>query len=124
MSFVHCNFNKFLKYNPETIDSWIKVLTHVPNSILCLLEYPPAGKKNLLKYIRDTSLTLDSSEDLTERIHFLPWQNNPFDHQIRTHDFCNVALDSHPYNGHTMAKQWPYNGHTTAQDGKSFLIHN
>ena len=78
--------------------------------MIWLEEYPPAGTTNLLQYIQDISLTLDLNnlEHLTERIHFLPWQNNPFDHQIRTHDFCNVALDSHPYNGHT-----------TAQDGKS-----
>lgn len=32
-------------------------------------------------------------------------KKNPFDHQRRNQDFCNVMLDS-----------WPYNGHTTAQD--------
>ena len=109
VSFVYCNFNKFLKYNPETIDSWIQILIDVPNSILCLLEYPPEGKSNLLKYVEEAALILDLNgrKDLIERIHFLRWSNNPFDHQKRIRDFCNVALDSHPYNGHT-----------TAQDGK------
>ena len=40
VSFVYCNFNKFLKHNPETMRSWIRILEEVPNSILCLLENP------------------------------------------------------------------------------------
>ena len=40
VSFVYCNFNKFLKHNPETVRSWIRILKEVPNSILCLLENP------------------------------------------------------------------------------------
>ena len=40
VSFVYCNFNKFLKHNPETVRSWIRILEQVPNSILCLLENP------------------------------------------------------------------------------------
>jgi len=40
VSFVYCNFNKFLKHNPETVRSWIRILNDVPNSILCLLENP------------------------------------------------------------------------------------
>jgi protein O-GlcNAc transferase len=40
VSFVYCNFNKFLKHNPETVRSWIRILNEVPNSILCLLENP------------------------------------------------------------------------------------
>jgi hypothetical protein len=40
VSFVYCNFNKFLKHNPQTVRSWIRILEQVPNSILCLLENP------------------------------------------------------------------------------------
>ena len=40
VSFVYCNFNKFLKHNPETVRSWIRILQQVPKSILCLLENP------------------------------------------------------------------------------------
>jgi hypothetical protein len=40
VSFVYCNFNKFLKHNPETVRSWVRILEEVPNSILCLLENP------------------------------------------------------------------------------------
>jgi protein O-GlcNAc transferase len=49
-------------------------------------------------------------EALSNRIHFLPWERNPFDHQRRNQDFCNVMLDSYPYNGHTVAQDALYAG--------------
>lgn len=45
-----------------------------------------------------------------QRIHFLPWERNPFDHQARNQDFCNIMLDSWPYNGHTVAQDSLYGG--------------
>jgi len=112
VSFVYCNFNKFLKNNPETVLSWIGILRKVPNSILCLLENPPSGIAHLRKYIKDvTSLTgHNDGKEINSRIHFLPWEANPFDHQMRNQDFCNVVLDSHPYNGHTTAQDALYGG--------------
>lgn len=47
---------------------------------------------------------------LVERVGFLPWERNPFDHQARNQDFCNVMLDSWPYNGHTVAQDALYGG--------------
>ncbi len=113
VSFVYCNFNKFLKLNPETIVTWIEILRQVPNSILCLLENPAEGIPYLRKYIHDVSSTLGHNNDgdtLNERIHFLSWQANPFDHQLRSQDFCNLVLDSHPYNGHTTGVDALYGG--------------
>jgi len=113
-SIVYCNYNKFLKSNPETVRSWIRILREVPGSMLCLLENPPQGVAYYRKFIHEAAGSVDSSDgtfvhgdgdELNRRIHFLPWQKNPFDHQQRNQDFCNVMLDS-----------WPYNGHTTAQD--------
>ena len=115
VSFVYCNFNKFLKNNPETMISWIETLRNVPDSILCLLENPPSGVQNLRKFVIDvaSSSGINDGRDLNERIHFLGWENNPFDHQMRNQDFCNVIVDSHPYNGHT-----------TAQDGTFLIQHS
>ena len=106
VSFVYCNFNKFLKNNPETMLSWIHILEEVPNSILCLLENPKEGVPNLRKFVTDVT----TSSDLNARIHFIPWEKNPFDHQQRSHSLCNVMLDSHPYNGHTTAQDALYAG--------------
>lgn len=120
-SVVFCNFNKFLKNNPETVRSWVRILREVPNSMLCLLENPPSGVPYLRKFIHETAGTSTNDEDpdsfvegdgveLNSRIHFLSWEANPFDHQRRSQDFCNVMLDSHPYNGHTVAQDALYGG--------------
>jgi len=122
VSFVYCNFNKFLKNNPETMRSWIRVLEEVPNSILCLLENPSEGVANLRKFVGEevaaakakaNTAEVDnnySDSDVDARIHFIPWEMNPFDHQQRSHSLCNVMLDSHPYNGHTTAQDALYAG--------------
>jgi protein O-GlcNAc transferase len=115
VSFVYCNFNKFLKNNPETMRSWIRILRDVPNSILCLLEYPKEGVANLRKFVTqestpsvndesDDSSVRDDKSDVNDRIHFIQWEWNPFDHQQRTYSLCNLMLDSYPYNGHTTAQ--------------------
>jgi protein O-GlcNAc transferase len=110
VSFVYCNFNKFLKHNPETTRSWIRILQEVPDSILCLLENPKEGIPNLRKFVSEISEDNNPALNLNHRIHFLPWEQNPFDHQRRSHSLCNVMLDSHPYNGHTTAQDALYAG--------------
>jgi protein O-GlcNAc transferase len=115
VSFVYCNFNKFLKHNPMTMRSWIRILRDVPNSILCLLEYPTEGVANLRQFVTHESTHAVDGEnngstlrgdktDVNDRIHFIKWEWNPFDHQQRTYSLCNAMLDSHPYNGHTTAQ--------------------
>ena len=47
---------------------------------------------------------------MNDRIHFLKWEANPFDHQSRSQDFCHVMLDNYPYNGHTVAQDALYGG--------------
>jgi protein O-GlcNAc transferase len=119
VSFVYCNFNKLLKANPETVRSWIHILRQVPDSILCLLENPTVAIPYFRRFVYEAAGTSDSNgtfipspdgDDLNRRIHFLPWEKNPFDHQMRNQDFCNVMLDSHPYNGHTVAQDALYGG--------------
>jgi protein O-GlcNAc transferase len=121
VSFAFCNFNKLLKANPDTIRSWIRILREVPDSILCLMENPNVGIPYLRKFVHEAAGTSSNNSDpvtfapgdgdeLNRRIHFLPWEKNPFDHQMRNQDFCNVMLDSHPYNGHTVAQDALYGG--------------
>jgi len=126
-TFVFCNFNKFLKNNPETMRSWIRILREAPGSILCLLENPQTGLNYAKRFVHEAAgepttpyknptgaeqpdFIPKDGEALSKRIHFLPWENNPFDHQQRNHDFCNIMLDSHPYNGHTVAQDSLYAG--------------
>ena len=110
VSFVYCNFNKFLKNNPETMRSWLNILRSVPDSIICLLENPTEGVPYLRSFVDEFAGEEGDADDLNARIHFLPWQANPFDHQMRAQDFCNVMVDSHPYNGHTTAQDNLYGG--------------
>eukprot|EP00591_Stephanopyxis_turris_P010919 CAMPEP_0195510598 /NCGR_PEP_ID=MMETSP0794_2-20130614/3198_1 /TAXON_ID=515487 /ORGANISM="Stephanopyxis turris, Strain CCMP 815" /LENGTH=563 /DNA_ID=CAMNT_0040638049 /DNA_START=219 /DNA_END=1910 /DNA_ORIENTATION=+ len=104
VSFVYCNFHKFLKLNPDTVRSWLDILENVPDSLLCLLENPVEGVVHLRRFVNEINPTLNS------RIHFVPWENNPFDHQRRNFDLCNVVLDTHPYNGHTTTMDALYAG--------------
>lgn len=112
-SFVYCNFNKFLKNNPETLRSWIRILREVPGSIFCLLENPSTGSPYLRRFVHEAagapmrevdkrtkqeyaSFEPKDGDALNDRIHFLPWEKNPFDHQKRNQDFCNVMLGKLP----------------------------
>ena len=125
--FVFCNFNKFLKSHPETVRSWIRILREVPDSILCMLENPESGVPYLRRFIHEaageptvhvdpkTNVTTPTfipkdGDALNDRIHFLRWEANPFDHQSRSQDFCHVMLDNYPYNGHTVAQDALYGG--------------
>jgi protein O-GlcNAc transferase len=123
--FVFCNFNKFLKNNPETFRSWIRMLREVPDSILCLLENPSTGMNYLRRFVHEATgeptTTVENGQEIpdfipkdgdaiNERIHFLPWERNPFDHQRRNQDFCNLMIDSYPYNAHTVAQDSLYAG--------------
>ena len=122
--------NLYWQNNPETVRSWIRILREVPNSMLCLLENPQTGVVYMRKFIHEAagtskgdadedSFVPGDGDDLNDRIHFLPWERNPFDHQQRNHDFCNVMLDSYPYNGHTVAQDSLYRGvpSVTRSDG-------
>lgn len=103
-SFVYCNFNKFLKFSPDMFRTWLRILEQVPDSSLCLLAYPMEGVANLLSFVHNYN------PDLLDRVGFLPWENNPFDHQQRSRDYCNAVLDSYPYNGHTTSMDALYAG--------------
>ena len=118
-SIVFCNFNKLLKNNPQTLRSWIQIIRAVPDSMLCLLENPKDGVEYVRKFVHETAGKSDGDwesfvpgdgDALNDRIHFLSWEKNPFDHQQRNRDFCNVMLDSFPYNGHTVAQDALYAG--------------
>jgi len=84
VSFVFCNFNKLLKANPETIRSWIRILTRVPNSMLCLLENPKMAIPYVRRFIYEAAISENADGDeINDRINFLEWERSPFDHQVR-----------------------------------------
>ncbi|KAI8391424.1 glycosyl transferase family 41-domain-containing protein [Radiomyces spectabilis] len=44
---IFANFNQLYKLEPTTFHLWLRILERVPNSILWLLRFPPAGEKHL-----------------------------------------------------------------------------
>lgn len=45
--FVLCNFNQLYKMDPAIFSTWMSVLKRVPNAVLWLLRFPPAGEANI-----------------------------------------------------------------------------
>lgn len=52
---MFCNFNQPYKIDPETFQSWMRILKRVPNSMLWLLRYPgyEEAEVNLRSIARD-----------------------------------------------------------------------
>lgn len=50
---VYCNFNQLYKIDPLTLQSWVYILKHVPNSVLWLLRFPAVGEQNIKKTAED-----------------------------------------------------------------------
>lgn len=49
---VYCNFNQLYKTDPKILETWVEILKMVPNSVLWLLSFPPAGEPNILRYVQ------------------------------------------------------------------------
>jgi protein O-GlcNAc transferase len=96
-TFVYCNFNKHLKFDPELFADWLRTLQQVPGALLCLLENPADSIQHIAEFVAD----FDPS--LSGRVDFLPFMANPFDNQRRSARYCHAVLDTTVYNGHTTA---------------------
>ncbi|KAI7855561.1 glycosyl transferase family 41-domain-containing protein [Circinella umbellata] len=44
---IFANFNQLYKLEPSTFRMWLRILERVPNGILWLLRFPPAGERHL-----------------------------------------------------------------------------
>lgn len=114
-SFVYCNFNKHLKFTPDTFRDWLRVLQEVDDSVLCLLENP----KDSIPYL--SNFISDFDKSLLERVRYLEFIPNPFDNQNRVRQMCDAVLDTPVYNSHTTAADalWagvPIVGYSNQQD--------
>jgi protein O-GlcNAc transferase len=96
-SFVFCSFNKHLKIEPSLFAVWLNILQQVPDSVLCLLEYPVESKGNIWKFVSE----LDPA--LKKRVRFQPFLMNPYDNQRRVVSMCSAVVDTSVYNGHTTS---------------------
>jgi predicted O-linked N-acetylglucosamine transferase (SPINDLY family) len=89
---VFCSFNGAFKLNKETFDSWCRILSAVPNSVLWLLEYSEAVKNNLRNeaHIRDIH---------QNRLIFAKWSSQTA--HLGRLQLADIALDTYPYGSHT-----------------------
>ena len=91
-AFVFACFNNNYKITPSIFDSWMRILTHVRESVLWLLADNPVAKDNLIK--EAISRGIDASRLIfAERI--------PMSDHLARHRQADLFLDTLPYNAHT-----------------------
>jgi len=81
------------KVSEGVLNSWVSILTQLPNATLTLLDIPPISSPGLLEHVT----RMDSS--LVSRIRFqsvLPREQ----HLHVKRGVCGLALDTSPYGGH------------------------
>ncbi len=93
-AFVFCNFNQSYKLLPATFDSWMRIVSAVPGSVLWLWDNNSAFMDNLRREaeLRDVA---------PSRLIFAPTAPHA-DHLARL-KLADLALDQLPYNAHTTA---------------------
>uniref|UniRef100_A0A336MKK1 protein O-GlcNAc transferase n=1 Tax=Culicoides sonorensis TaxID=179676 RepID=A0A336MKK1_CULSO len=91
---VYCNFNQLYKIDPHTLQSWVYILQHVPNSVLWLLRFPAVGEPN----IQQTAQQLGLSPG---RIIFSNVAAK--EEHVRRGQLADVCLDTPLCNGHTTS---------------------
>ena len=91
---VFCNFSSFSKINPILFKSWMKILNKVENSILWLLDAEKIIENNIKKEVLKNNINPD-------RIIFS--KRLDFNEHITKYKFCDLYLDTFPYNSHSTA---------------------
>ncbi|XP_063837942.1 UDP-N-acetylglucosamine--peptide N-acetylglucosaminyltransferase 110 kDa subunit-like [Ostrinia nubilalis] len=91
---IYCNFNQLYKIDPSVMKMWINILKLVPNSVLWLLSFPPAGEPHVKKYAQNSGLS--PSRIVFSRIACK-------EEHVRRGQLADVCLDTPLCNGHTTA---------------------
>ena len=93
--FVFACFNNSYKFNPETFDTWMRLLKAVDGSVLWLSEPNTAAKSNLRREAESRGVP-------SERLVFAPFLPTIDEHLARL-KLADLFLDMLPYNAHTTA---------------------
>lgn len=95
-AFVFCAFNNALKLEPDTVATWMDILSKVPNSVIWLSAgSDPALRRNLMEFASEKSVG-------SERLIFadrLPDKS----HHLARHQLADLFLDSFKFNASTTA---------------------
>jgi protein O-GlcNAc transferase len=90
--FVFCCFNQSFKITPTIFDSWMRLLSKVPDSVLWLLDCNRWAKENLAKEAQARGID-------AARLIFAP--RVPIADHLARHALADLFLDTLPYNAHT-----------------------
>jgi predicted O-linked N-acetylglucosamine transferase (SPINDLY family) len=93
-AFVYCSFNNNHKFTPEVFDTWMRVLSRVPRSVLWLLADNDTARENMLR-------RADAHGVARERLVFAG-RVSPADYLARFR-VADLVLDTFPYNAGTTA---------------------
>jgi predicted O-linked N-acetylglucosamine transferase (SPINDLY family) len=91
---VFCCFNSNYKIMPGVFDCWMRILKHVPGSVLWLLEGHTKATSNLRKEAAMRGVSPD-------RLIFAKWM--PLAEHLARHRHGDLFLDTLPCNAHTTA---------------------
>ena len=91
---VFCNFSSFNKINPIIFKSWMKIINKVENSILWLHDADKIIENNIKKEVVKNNIDPD-------RIIFS--KRLDFNEHVTKYKFCDLYLDTFPYNSHSTA---------------------
>ncbi|XP_040159287.1 UDP-N-acetylglucosamine--peptide N-acetylglucosaminyltransferase 110 kDa subunit isoform X1 [Anopheles arabiensis] len=91
---VYCNFNQLYKIDPLTLQSWVTILKHVPNSVLWLLRFPAVGEANIQATAQQMGIPAG-------RIIFSNVAAK--EEHVRRGQLADVCLDTPLCNGHTTS---------------------
>ncbi|CAN0346546.1 unnamed protein product [Ectocarpus sp. 6 AP-2014] len=90
--FVLCNFNQLYKMDPAIFSTWMSVLKRVPNAVLWLLRFPPAGEANIRMEARKRGVR-------EEQLHFTDVATK--EEHIKRGYLADLFLDTPSCNAHT-----------------------
>ena len=93
--FIFCCFNNSYKLNEATLDSWAKIISKTPNSVLWLSENNVEFRNNLLKSFAKRGID-------PNQIIFAGRLESMGDHLAR-YQIADLFLDTLPFNAHTTA---------------------
>ncbi|KAJ3410957.1 hypothetical protein HDV05_002970 [Chytridiales sp. JEL 0842] len=100
---IFANFNQLYKIDPEIFECWINILRRVPNSILWLLRFPPAGEAHLRKWA-----TEHAGSDVSNRIVFTDVVSKHM--HVTRGRIADIFLDTPECNAHTTAADILWSG--------------
>jgi protein O-GlcNAc transferase len=100
-AFVFCVFHSSYKLNPQMFDVWMRLLQHVPGSVLWLV----AGNETIIDNLRREARAREVDPD---RLVFA--RRMPYADHLARHRLADLFLDTFPFNGGTTTSDALWTG--------------